>query len=238
MENARLTQLLYGQPLRCIKTSGDYLFVEASEQLNYSSELGWHGYRGYVHRSEVIPSDYKTPTHVVSSLWETVDGKNLSFGTYLTTNLSGTRPLGASFSRKQLIEDARLFLGAPYLWGGLAAPCQAPISSVDCSGLIHLIYRAQGILLPRDAHPQALKGRKIAFEEMQAGDLIYLSRENNPERHTHVLLYNDSTYIESPQTGEFVRELPFVTHYKQVGHLVEIKGRQNRYLPTYITFAL
>lgn len=181
-----------------------------------------------------------TYTHVVGTLWTTLHDQKLSFGTCVTqeesASIKNLRPLNLPFSRKQLIEDAKLFLGAPYLWGGAAALRRNPVSSVDCSGLIYLLYRTQGILLPRDAHPQSLKGSKKDFHELELGDLIYLSHETNPTKQTHVLLFNGNTYIESPKTGECVQELPFHTHYKIIGPYVEIHGREGKYLPTYISY--
>jgi cell wall-associated NlpC family hydrolase len=47
---------------------------------------------------------------------------------------------------------------------------------IDCSGLVHMAYRHLGILIPRDSGDQEAFGEKIAWEEMQAGDLITYAR--------------------------------------------------------------
>ena len=61
------------------------------------------------------------------------------------------------------VEEARAFLGAPYLWGGMSP------HGIDCSGLVHMAWRRLGLLVPRDAHQQAAAGELVA--EPLYGDL-------------------------------------------------------------------
>ena len=58
----------------------------------------------------------------------------------------GERPPTA---RRRCSRRPAQFLGVRYLWGGTSA------WGLDCSGLVHLSWRGQGVLLPRDAHDQA-----------------------------------------------------------------------------------
>ena len=46
-----------------------------------------------------------------------------------------------SRTKDKIIEDAFMYLGAPYLWGG-----RSPLG-IDCSGLTQMVYRLQGIHL-------------------------------------------------------------------------------------------
>jgi cell wall-associated NlpC family hydrolase len=62
------------------------------------------------------------------------------------------------------LEHAKSLLGAPYLWGGMTE------RGIDCSGLVHMSFRATGRLVPRDADQQEDAGDPVG--EPCPGDLI------------------------------------------------------------------
>ena len=75
-----------------------------------------------------------------------------------------------------------------YLWGGTLAP------NYDCSGLMQAAFAASGIWLPRDSYQQEAFTKRIALEELLAGDLIFFGKE----KVDHVALYlGDGYYIHS-----------------------------------------
>jgi cell wall-associated NlpC family hydrolase len=81
------------------------------------------------------------------------------------------------------LEAARSFLGVPYEWGGLSE------RGIDCSGLVHMAYRAAGRFVPRDAHEQEDAGEPV--EEPQPGDLVTYGPEGggDGERADHVAFW-------------------------------------------------
>lgn len=78
----------------------------------------------------------------------------------------GTVALGGASSP---VEAARLYVGAPYEWGGMTE------RGIDCSGLVHMAYRAAGRLIPRDADQQEDAAEPVS--EPQAGDLAFYGAE-------------------------------------------------------------
>jgi gamma-D-glutamyl-L-lysine dipeptidyl-peptidase len=70
---------------------------------------------------------------------------------------------------------ARQLLGTPYEWGGMTQ------TGIDCSGLVHMGYRATGRLVPRDADQQ--EDAATPVDEPHPGDLITYGDPHKPADH-------------------------------------------------------
>lgn len=62
------------------------------------------------------------------------------------------------------IAHARTYFGTEYEWGGMTA------AGIDCSGLVHMSFRAIGRLVPRDADQQEEAG--VEVDDPRPGDLV------------------------------------------------------------------
>jgi cell wall-associated NlpC family hydrolase len=123
--------------------------------------------------------------------------------------------------RRKIIKTGRLFLGTPYLWGGMSLytpeflkvsyqsnnkkqrnvdsifrrsrhlMLPPVLTGVDCSGLVNLVYLINNIKIPRDAREQWMRARKIDGKFLKPGDLIFVSMEERPDIISHVMLNID-----------------------------------------------
>ena len=102
-----------------------------------------------------------------------------------TFTFDGLSVLDIEPKRELIIESAYLFLNTPYLWGG-----KTPFG-IDCSGFTQLVFKMNGIVIPRDAHQQSEKGKALNFiEESNEGDLAFFDNKEGKIIHTGIILKN------------------------------------------------
>lgn len=223
------SQLLFGEQVKILEINGEWTKVEAIEQPKFLNGA-WQGYPGWVKSNALAPldADY-LPNLIVHDLWAPLhlgsEELNLSYGTRLAGKSDGEwvqiefpKPAkihakhvrfleNRPFNRKELLDHGKRFLGFPYFWGGRSAFNAKLRTSIDCSGLVNLLYSVQAVNIPRDAHDQFLKSHPISPQKMEAGDLIFMAPVNKPERMTHVMIFaGNGRILEATGASKNVRE--------------------------------
>ena len=82
----------------------------------------------------------------------------------------------------QLIEQALLLRGTPYVYGG-----KTP-AGFDCSGYARYVYQQVGVTLPGSSRAQFTSGILISLDEAQRGDLVFFSIYGDRINHVGILL--------------------------------------------------
>jgi cell wall-associated NlpC family hydrolase len=78
-----------------------------------------------------------------------------------------------------VLKTARLFLGAPYLWGGVTP------RGADCSGLVQTAFAVHGERLPRDVVDQCRCGVRVEGR-LRPGDLLFFGPSRGPLTHVAI----------------------------------------------------
>ncbi|MBI4055671.1 MAG: C40 family peptidase [Elusimicrobia bacterium] len=122
------------------------------------------------------------------------------------SNLERLNLLSEGLRRKRILRTARLFLGEKYFWGGRSVG-HHPQASVDCSGLVSLSFRVAGMEVPRNAHDQYLRSRRLHRKKLRPGDLLFLTYKNS-KHILHVMIYSgEGRIIEASGDEDMVREV-------------------------------
>jgi gamma-D-glutamyl-L-lysine dipeptidyl-peptidase len=229
------SQLLYGQEVLIIDETEGWAKVVVPDQPSGKDE---RGYPGWIPKVQLIQqSDWYIkpgPVAVVTSkqaVLLTEDDENqtmvLSYQTMLPAiEHSGDRlrvktPAGVGILKSEdvelyqtekqitkgsgsaIVKAGEQFLGLPYLWGGMSS------FGYDCSGFSYSMCRANGYIIPRDAHEQAAAGKDIPVSDTQPGDLLFFAYEEGRGSIHHVgIYYGEGKLLHSPNTGKNIEIIP------------------------------
>lgn len=225
-----VTQLLFGEAFKVLRATKKWLHI----QLAFDQYEGWIDIKQGLELSaedyEAIHENSKTiTTDLVDAVVnaETNRMTPIVMGSTLPFYEDGHFKLGPqSFKyegavtqdillKEQLVENAYMYLHAPYLWGG-----RSPFG-IDCSGFTQMVYKMNGVRLRRDASQQATQGEVLSFiEETEPGDLAFFDNNEGTITHVGIILENNHIIHASGQVrvdkldqqGIFNRELGIHTH--------------------------
>lgn len=223
------TQLLFGEEVLVVEEKGDWSSVICLDQPNSKDE---RGYPGWVPTSQLVDKterDVPAKVHTVTSKKAPLFDENqrhtleLSYATKLpvismdSDKMEVLTPTGTgfisisdvevfnsldSFEQRDgisIVKSGEQFLGLPYLWGGMSS------FGYDCSGFSYSMCKANGYIIPRDAHDQAAAGDEVPLDALQKGDLLFFAYEEGKGRIHHVgIYYGDGRLLHSPNTGKTI----------------------------------
>ena len=102
--------------------------------------------------------------------------------------------------RNEIVRTANQFIGVRYRWGG-----QASDTGFDCSGLTMVVYRLNGLELPRSSRQQWQAGRPVDPGQLSKGDLVFFATAGG-RRVSHVGIYiGDNKFLHAPSSGRKIR---------------------------------
>lgn len=132
--------------------------------------------------------------------------KNFLQGNTKAAGVSG----GAGF-----VDEAKKFLGTPYVWGG-----DKP-GGFDCSGLVQYALEQIGLKnVPRTSEEQWAWVQKIKRSQLEPGDLVfYAGSDGTAASPGHVAIYaGNGQIIQAPHTGADVDEISLASSGTPVGY--------------------
>jgi len=102
--------------------------------------------------------------------------------------------------RDEIVATAQKYVGIPYKWGG-----ESPSTGFDCSGLTMVVYRLNGLQLPRTSNAQWQAGRPVNRSQLLRGDLVFFATSGD-QRVSHVGIYvGDNQFLHAPRKNRKIR---------------------------------
>ncbi|MDN5371905.1 MAG: gamma-D-glutamyl-L-lysine dipeptidyl-peptidase [Carnobacterium sp.] len=237
------SELLYGDIVEVLKTSGEYAQVTVIKQA-YKNEP--KGYPGWIFNKDLAPIPdgwleeldqiaVKQPIAKINIIKDNQSSQmDLSIGTILsvleetTDEYKVLTPAGIGIIGKrdahllsdlplnavdQLINNAKSFLDLRYVWAGTSA------AGFDCSGFVYTLFRTFNIWLSRDAQEQVFEGEAHSYEEAKPGDLLFFAYQEGYGEVHHVGIYlgeDQMIHSQTPGSKVMITKLEGTNYQKEL----------------------
>jgi hypothetical protein len=179
------TQLVAGEPVHVLGSRGAaWSEVVCPWQ---PSRTDPRGYRGWVRTA-----------HLVSTSGAEESGLEEDAATGPIASEAGFLALRSADHPALVL--ARRHLGLPYLWGGMSP------AGLDCSGMVHLVWRELGVIIPRDADDQQDAAPAVALGQEAPGDLYFFAHPGTDRAHHVGIVVEPSVMIHAPESGRGICE--------------------------------
>ena len=193
-----VTQLLFGEHFEVIESNKQWKKIRTA----YDNYEGWLDEKQFLSVSlEEFNKLNRSPSFITLDLVQVIsdndvmlpivlgstlpffNGKSFRLGSKEFVYEGSVRNCDKPSPKKMIVENAYMYLNAPYLWGG-----RSPFG-LDCSGFTQMVYKLSGFKLKRDAHQQAEQGYTLnLLDEAEPGDLVFFDNEEGKIIHTGIFL--------------------------------------------------
>ncbi len=106
----------------------------------------------------------------------------------------------SSFSVMDLIADASLYIGVPYVWGG-----NTPTQGFDCSGFLVYVFNKQGVSLPRTM--AQMWNVTTSVSSPSVGDIVYFTTYKPGASHGGIYIGNNKFIHAGSSTGVTISDM-------------------------------
>lgn len=103
-------------------------------------------------------------------------------------------------TRENIVATALLWQGIPYRLGGTTR------AGIDCSALVQLVFRENGIKLTRSSYDQYRQGVGVPKSKLESGDLLFFNTNGTYASHVGIYL-GDSQFISATKYGVEIQSL-------------------------------